>query len=153
MNVAGSMTLTGLLNPLLTAVKEADESVTSSTTIQDDDDLQLTLAANSYYKLEAHVIVFSASATPDFRFQYVAADGTWDGLQEFITETLDLKESTPELNINLTSAGATQVIRLTASVQTGGSGGLFKLRWAQTTSNATATTVKAGSFMRAEKLA
>jgi hypothetical protein len=140
------------LSPLLTAVKEADESVTSSTTLQDDDDLQVTLEADSFYKLEAFVFAFSASTTPDFKYLFVASDGSWSGLRFDLNGTQDIDDSFPALNLNL-SAGTAEILRITVSVQTGGSGGVFKLQWAQNISNGTATTVKAGSFMRAEKLA
>jgi hypothetical protein len=144
-----------LINPALIAVKEADESVTSSTTLQDDDALQLTLAANSFYKLEAHLTVFSASANPDFKYRFeFGAVGNWSGLKEDADQStgFDINQTTNAITKTL-SAGVATTIIVNIQMEIGGGAGPFKLRWAQNTSDGTATTVKAGSFMKAEKLA
>jgi hypothetical protein len=139
----------------LTAVKETDESVTSSTTLQDDDDLQLTLNANSFYKLEAHLTVFSASANPDFKYRFeFGSVGNWSGLKEDADQStgFDINQGTNAITKTL-SAGVSTTIRINIQMQIGAGTGVFKLGWAQNNSDGTATTVKAGSFMKAEKLA
>ena len=138
----------------LCAVKSADESVTSSTTLQDDDDLQITLAANSDYEIEYMVFVQSASATPDFKYQWTEPDGVYRGVATTtaVTSVSIFDESTAASTLSL-DANAIEFMKGTIVIETAGAGGTFKLEWAQDTSDATATTVKKGSWMKATKLA
>ncbi|MCZ6897642.1 MAG: hypothetical protein O7D95_02885 [Betaproteobacteria bacterium] len=160
-NPTGTTTLVGASGDEIYgqfAIKSSDESVTNSLTLQDDDDLQATLAANSIYQIEVMLSVVSASATPDFKFQFTEPDGTFL-LQGFHAESGDATltsfprdESSAVLAI-LLEAAAIEFIHMNILAKPAGTGGIFKLEWAQVTSDATATIVQAGSWMRTTKLA
>jgi len=144
-----------LINSGLSAVKSADESVTSSTTLQDDDDLQVTLAANGTYNIEFWIEIYSASATPDFKFQLIEPDGTFLGVRDFVwsagVSTAFIDESSAATSA-LMIAGEYAFVNVKVLAKTSGSGGVFKLQWAQNTSDGTATTVKSGSWVKADQL-
>lgn len=143
---------------VLSAIKGSDESVTSSTTLQDDDDLTITLAANGVYKFEAMIIAYSASTTPELKAIWQEADGGFDFLVSEWNSTFapsadssEAEDSAATLNYDLNGTN-NHLIYYRGIIQAGGSGGAFKYTWAQNVSNATATTLKAGSWMRATKV-
>lgn len=142
------------LESILKAVKTSDEDVTSSTALQDDDELLVTVEANGVYHFEAVIIAYSASATPDLKFQFIEPDGTFDvvvtsGLGGDLISYIDESSSASVVDI---TAATEKVKYFTGIVRAGGAGGTFKLQWAQNVSNATATTVKADSYMRLTKM-
>lgn len=55
-------------SPWTTVVKQADETVTNSTTMQDDDALTFALAANTTYLFRA-VIFFNTPAAADYKYR------------------------------------------------------------------------------------
>ena len=131
--------------------KAASESVTSSITLQDDDDLSFTTEASAVYAFESILIVSSASAIPDFQFQWVEADGTWDFRYSVGTATSAINEGTAAAAVSL--AAATGIpLHFVGSIVAGATGGVFKLQWAQNTSDATATVVELGSWLSYRKL-
>lgn len=136
----------------LTAVKTSDESVTSSTTLQDDDHLSVVLEPNRVYDFEAVIDYSSASATPDWKWLWSAADGTFNFSMTHVGNGASSHQNNNENTIALTRTLAANIIHSTTAkgtIRTGGSGGTFKLTWAQAVSNATAVTTLAGSYMRA----
>lgn len=142
----------------LIAIKTADESVSSSTTVQDDDHLFFTLAANSFYELKCWLRVYAATGTPHFRYAFVEADGEYDTyVRSFdqggtTTTASDAANESVVDDVLALNAATEKLMEITGWIRTGGSGGVFKLQWAQWTSDATATTVRAGSYMKVEKL-
>lgn len=136
----------------LFALKTADESVTSNTTVQADDHLSVSVEANRTYSVEGYLIVQSPSATPDFRASFSLTSGT------FHVTGLQTDEGEDGVIPGLYMTGANRVFALFANVETGipikgvvmvgGTAGSFTLMWAQNSSSASATTVRAGSWMR-----
>ncbi len=138
----------------LFAFKTSDESVTSSTTLQDDDDLTVTLAANTTYRIEMLVIVVTASGTPGLKMAMNEPDGTY-GISGTYSEGISgttLSMATGLTEITGIGSSYPVYISLDGVAQTGGTGGAFTFQWAQNTSNATAVYVKAGSWIKATKL-
>lgn len=136
---------------VLQAHKTSNETMTSDDTMQDDDELTITLAANSYYKFDA-TLVITSNATPDFQFEWVESDGTYDFHMEYVnsggTDQTDYIDETEGPKV--VSCGTSgEIIIFKGIIVTGGSGGTFKLQWAQNTSSGLSTTVYAGSYMRA----
>jgi hypothetical protein len=142
----------------LFAIKASDESVSSSTTLQDDNDLTLTLAANTTYSLSGFFVATSASSTPDIKFDFIEADGTYmiavlSGAVGASGTIDNMDGSSGAQTVPLIGGSNAGISVHGGTVWTGGSGGVFKLQWAQNTSDATATTMKAGSWIKATKLA
>lgn len=135
----------------------------STTTATADPHLSLPVAANSAYEIECGLFI-SANASADakigFTFPsgsnisfYTAAPGTtWnpgDG-EGIVTMSVNYDVTvspTGDNGVGGTSAAATLTCWVRGLLVTGSTAGTLFLRWAQATSNAAATEMKAGSFM------
>lgn len=136
--------------------KSADESVTSSTTLQDDDHMTFTAANGTYYVFE-FVIIFASpvgGTTPDLKIA-VGESGTTAGVWGALYEDGSGGGANPTVTGQVTNQTTTIVVatRTTKNVFTGfgthvGAGGSFKVRWAQNTSDGNATTLYTGSYLR-----
>lgn len=167
---AGMTVTAGLLTAMQPrfVVKSADESLTSSTALQDDNHLILPVDANATYELQA-MLFWAGNETGDIKFAFAfptgatvnwaitgpnAADagfstgGTRGGTQYFssLNQTLS-----PTGSIDIAGSTSPLHARPHGTVITGVTAGSLTLRWAQNTSNATATTVKAGSWLRLQR--
>lgn len=146
-------------------VKAADESVTSSTTHQDDNHLTYTIPQAGTYIADWHIGVTSAAdAAGDISVRFTFPAGTLHVHHYGLTTSLpsateaDLRApfgaeaSSPSTartfgaSTNSTSLLIRTVLQATAS-------GTLTLQWAQATSNANATTVEAGSNMTIQQKA
>lgn len=139
--------------------KTADESVTSSTALQDDDHLTLAVGANEEYVGTFEIFAgdlltttgckvaiqaptgstlrVSAAKLDNAAFVYQKQTTTSDGALDFTTAE---------------TVSTTALFRLSVWVLVGGNSGSIKLRWAQSTSSGTALTFKRGSFMTMTKV-
>lgn len=141
--------------------KAADESVTSSTTMQDDDELLVALDANSHYIFHA-LISYDASTTGDIKMQFTVpsgASGRRHSLhaQSTATSCSSSAQSTwgGPITTAITSIGGTGAVceaLIDGYVSTSGTSGNLRLQFAQDVSDATASIVKAGSFIQWRKL-
>jgi hypothetical protein len=136
-------------------IKSATEEVTSSTTLQDDDELTVTLVANTQYAFEYYVIPDSISATPGFKYKWVAPGTTAAEIMERdlhgVTFTLTsgwTQFANDEEQSHALTSNEPGVMVGHGHIDTDGTGGTFKLQWAQISSNGSATKVKKGSWMR-----
>lgn len=148
----------------LFARKTANESVTSSTAFQDDDHLTLTVEANVIYEMIAFIIYDGATAG-DLKTTWSAPAGatldwTPTGLLTSATVasgSLKMSHSTLPDNESVgtigTGVGNRTVMRPTGLLVVGGTAGSFTFRWAQLTSDVTATTVLANSYLRLKRVA
>lgn len=146
----------------LMVAKTADEAVASSTTPQNDDHLFLALETGSTYFLEFTLFADAGSGTPD-----LSVDFTYSGT----TSLFRMGMMGPEIasgDIGATLARFVSVAAFSSPVSLGLAAGVavlhfrgtivttaagtFRLRWAQGTSNATATNMRAGSTLKATKL-
>ena len=134
--------------------KTATESVTSSATLQDDDHLFFTAAANEKWEIEGYLDVDGSSG--HIKYAMVIPSGTMlvDFIQEqgigignmphYILRTSGTAtgQCTNDGTLNTTST------RFWGILNIGGTGGTVKLQWAQNASNGSATTVKINSFIK-----
>lgn len=141
-------------------IKTSTESVTSSTTVQDDNELSMTLNANTNYWLDGLIIIDGAAAG-DFKPQFVVPSGTirWlaDGPDSSAAATTDIvdrnwKAGSLTTIVGTVASGTSTVLPVSGIIRTGASGGTFKLQWAQGTSSATATRVFLDSFLRVTRM-
>lgn len=144
-------------HPTLYVRKTANESVTSSTTLQDDDHLLLSVAANATYLVEL-MLIYDGATTGDIKIVFTMPSGaTFDGLPGGVTtgaatQSASVKlahiQSTEEgLGAVGTGAGNRVVAHAIGVLQVGSTAGTFRLQWAQLASDVTATTVLANSWM------
>lgn len=153
--------------------KTVDESVTSSITLQDDDELVLPLLANTDYWFECFIL-YGASVTSDLRLLFTIPSGTvYDLVHNGIrsghvtTDPLPVQAGIDTVSraqftqassggvpggINATGNTNVAVCPVEGRVIVGNTAGSIRLQWAQNTSSATATIVKASSIMILQRL-
>ena len=148
-----------------TIVKLTSENVSASTTLQNDDELFVTLDPNSLFEISANLIVYSASSSlGDFKCAW-----TGSGDLEIVgyrhskgpsintTNILDTVINTACRDLgteNIFGVDNTRYssVQETFLMRSGDKGGVLQLRWAQNTSNAFATQVTAGSYLKITQL-
>lgn len=136
--------------------KTANESVTSSTSLQNDDHLVLALGANESWEFDAFVFCTSGSNTPDIKFAFTVPTGTTlNWVSEFqegstVSNNSLITASGTSVNNAITS-GSTDLIRIRGVVTTGANAGNLQFQWAQNSSNGTSTQVLANSYLKAGK--
>jgi len=138
--------------------KSADESLANSSALQDDDELFLKLPANTTYAIDGAIFVSSTSVIPDIKIAFtfpndsimdvgfMAADsGSFSSAQL-------LETSGASSNAIALTANTPQVIHIKGTIKMGSSSGNINFQWAQNTSNANATVVKEGSYLKAGEI-
>lgn len=137
------------------AYKSADESVTSSTTIQDDNGLFLPLGANEIWLFTA-VILYSGATAGDIRVAFSVPAGATLNWSAPGAPTVADAYAVATDNETFTNAygatGAKTVLLGVGRVANGGTPGNLQFRFAQQVSNATPTTVYAGSHVIAHRV-
>lgn len=133
-------------------VKGADESVTTSTTLQNDNHFEFELNPNTEYILTSGIFATSASGNPDIQIGFTIPDGATMDIgylaQGGSNRRAELLETPGSESSRIPIPGNnTTIIQAFGSIVTGATGGTLNFQWSQATSNATATTVKQGSFM------
>lgn len=141
-------------------LKTSTESVTSSTTLQNDDQLALPVSANSKYTIEG-LIIYDGASAGDFKVAFTTPSGatinwTAGGPQSGIGVT--------SYNANVaTSSGAALALACNGAGNSMGANpkgylsvsstsGNLQLQWAQQASSATATRVFLGSWLRLTRI-
>lgn len=136
--------------------KASDESVTSSITLQDDNELFMAVDANKAYEL-LMVATFVGATAGDMKWSLTgpagttlctastgiqtAGTGSGDDLTEAYNQALPITQTYGALPAQKTA------VYLHGLVIVAGTPGNILLQWAQGTSSATPTTVHAGSFI------
>lgn len=133
--------------------KSSNESVTSSTVLQNDDALKLTLSSNKTYVIDGVIFASSTSATPDIIIAFTGQTGTTIrvGYTNDVNEMV-LDSGAASSRINLPANTPTSIHIKGTVVTSSTSAGDFQLKWAQATSNAAPTTVMTGSYLRAQEI-
>lgn len=138
--------------------KTADEPVTSSAALQNDDELFVAVAANAEYKFTCWVEYIGA-AGGDIKWAWSFPTGTTMRYNCLHNEggTITLNNSHTIYAETDTGAAActTSVLvalHMTGRVSTGSSSGTLQFRWAQNTSNASATHVRNPSYIELQRL-
>lgn len=160
--VGGNLTVTGI-NGSVHARKTADTNVTNNATPTPDPHLFIPVVANAVYEIDGILFATSASQTPDINIQLdgpAASAGTWHTIAPPTSATTD----DSSVRTIATALGAARTYGLqTASqifgfplsgmIETAGNAGNLTVSWAQSTANATATTVKIYSWIRLTRVA
>ncbi|MFJ8900042.1 hypothetical protein [Streptomyces sp. NPDC102370] len=134
----------GLIGQSRAVVKTLDTSRTSTATPAADPHLFLTVAANATYIVEAVGVWTSGGG--GFRIDWTAPNGAT------MVWTDNDGAGSAALGDDLTFA-ATTGTTFQGALITGNTAGTLTLRWAQNTSNAAATVLKAGCYLRLERVA
>lgn len=148
-----------------TIYKTADEDRNSTTTLTDDDELTTTLQANSVYLVEFE-LHYATLNVAGFKTDWTTPAGS-SGLKSVLGPGSTQTEGTANnisgrfgvhgyatvVTYGNRDSSTNQLVARETSLITTTSSGTVAIRWAQNASNAGATRVAAGSFMRVRKLA
>lgn len=125
------------------AYKSADTSVSNNASVADDPHLAIAVEANTNYIVEVGYTWTNGGG--GFRFSFSGPSGavmTWNDNNGNGLSTITA-EATSTGSTGLTTFGLLRV---------GGTAGTLHARWGQSSSNASATTVKAGSYLMIRKV-
>jgi hypothetical protein len=163
---AGEVLTASKLNSLgLPATKTGDESVTSSAVLQNDDQLLIVLNSAGTYYVDVYLFVTSAAnAAGDLSVGFSFPTGTMHFGVHALDSTLASGSNGTMVTAGILSAtsgssslsvGASTSVTLVwvHGVFTATATGTLQFMWAQAASNASATTVRAGSHMTARQVA
>jgi hypothetical protein len=136
------------------AVKTADQSTSSDTTLSNDTHLQVALEANTYYEFEATLVYFS-SEVGDFKLDFSIPTGA-TGTYSFASSTGSIPATTMDggtttLTIDVKDTDD-HIQKLTGIVYTAGTAGNITMQWAQNTSDAGSTGLRKGSLIKLTKV-
>lgn len=138
--------------PDLSNRKSASESVTGSTALQNDDELQLVLEASKTYIVDGAIFASSTSAAPDIAIAFTGQSGSNIKIGYTTADDNGILQASGVASSRIALRANTPTAILLKGTITTGSGGDLQLRWAQATSNGNATIVGAGSYLRAEEI-
>lgn len=146
-------------------VKQADESVISSTTLQNDNELLVTLAANTTYRLDLALLATEATGTTaDIKLAWTMPSGcrldaaaigphvSWTGSGtvqevEFASWQAETSSPTSSKSFGTVNASINFGYHVRGIVANGSTAGTLQLQWAQVASVAENVTVRAGSSL------
>lgn len=145
------------------ARKTADQSVTSSTVLVNDNHLSFSVTASAVYATTL-VLLFTGNSSGDLKYTWsLPTGGTWGAAGPYVpgsataitTVQLDGNGAIPSgtaASIG-TVTGEGDAIVSTGLMVMSGTGGTAQFQWAQNTSNGTATTLKTNSFVMVHRVA
>ena len=130
------------------ALKTVNETVSSNTTLQNDDALLWAVAANATYALDLRLL-YNSGATGDLKVQFTApasATMSWGGIWANTSGALTNPSNNNLASVQSMGGGGDFSATIHGTLTTVGTAGTLQLQWAQNTSDATNTTVYAGSW-------
>lgn len=140
------------------AFKTSTTSRTSTTTLTDDPDLSVTVVEPGYYMVEVCFIWGNVTTTTQ-GFRFVVIGGTGHGIAHYRTAAVPSSSaefgtlsSTTSIHTNIPSAGTNTPMVGMGFRDITSANTTFKIQWAQGVSNANATELRAGSFIRLTRL-
>jgi hypothetical protein len=131
--------------------KSSDQTVTSSTTLVNDSQLKFAVAASETYIFQAWLYTYAADATPDIKTTFTGPSGS----TVFWSSSQVIYLANGSTTLTVVAPGGTvgdffvdsnlRAIQLYGTILNGATAGDVQLQWAQNTSSANGTSVKAGS--------
>ncbi|MDB5707864.1 MAG: hypothetical protein JWN66_4980 [Sphingomonas bacterium] len=139
--------------------KTQDATITSDATLNVDTDLSVPIAANALVRITGK-IYFTTTAAADFKWRHTGpASPTKVRVQHatiaagdtaYSNIAIDTAFSTADIAV--TGAAGTGWVEIDAVIANGVNAGNFGISWSQNTSDASNTTVEAGSYLEATPL-
>lgn len=160
-NQLGATDVNTKIAQTLLVSKPSDESVTSSETQQNDDHLKFPVESFTNYLVKGFIITNGADVSGGIEFGfYGPSNVTFDWCSDAFGDNADFAGPVSRTRQGITNLpqsetnGTTNdlVLPILGVLQVGDTGGTFGFRWAQGTSNATRTIVKALSCLVVQKL-
>ncbi len=147
------------VGPTITkVVKSADETIDTSTTFQNDDELLWAMGTNESWIFMLGLFN-TGNTTADFKYLMVGPTSftTTYGMRAALEETGSVQhqvalDETDSGGQGIVAAGTVRHFLITGVMATAGTAGNGQLQWAQLVSNASDTTLKAGSYLIAHRV-
>lgn len=152
---------TFLQNPLVVIFKSADESRNTTTTLADDATLVFPMAANLRYRFTARIWLDTVAAA-DFKYRHTgpASPASVRIVRQDIApsatawENIAVDEAYSSADVVILTAGTTGgYVEFKGVILNGSNAGNFAFKWAQNSSDAGNTTVRAGSYIEYQIIA
>lgn len=135
-------------------VKEANESLINSTTLQDDDELLFAVAANEVWQFEG-VLQVDASSSPDIKLTFTGPSGSvgsYGCIAQDTSNNIVVGSTTLGNTTGIATAAQNKIVRYWGAIHNGANAGNLTLQWAQNTLDAGAQIhVRAGSYIKYQK--
>jgi hypothetical protein len=144
----------------IVAAKTADTGRNTTTTMTNDPDLVVPVAAGAVYNIDGALFYTGNAAAADLKFTFALPAGA-GGYGFFCHQNVSgnftgsfANQWTDTTSANTTGTGIANlmVVFVKGYLTTAGTAGNFTLQWAQNTSNGTNTTMKANSFLSAQRI-
>lgn len=154
-NTSGAISAQDLRDMLVSVyptvrVKDADETVNNSNTLQDDDDLTFPIGANEMWAVDV-VLRYSTGDTPRAKYAFSVPSGA-TGTHAGISQSTDMDtKSSPTIAVALRAGGVLAIIK--AIIINGSTAGDVTLQWAQAVADESDTKVLKGSYLIGRRLA
>lgn len=138
----------------------ATQSVPSSTTLQDDDYMFLSVSANAEYHVEC-LVNYGGPPAADLKLLFATPAGaTFVGMGQTLVGAATGQSDNQNLpyggnasEVWGTTGAGQQFGTVTGILVVGGTAGTFKIQWAQNTSNVTPTQVFGNSYLLLRRVA
>lgn len=135
----------------ITKVKTSRETVTSSTTLQDDNDFSFSVKANTTYSITG-VLFLSSPNSGGLKWLFTVPSGASGRINidcgQATFDCLDIDITTGEATSSGTAIATQNASgKLSGFVTTSSTEGTLQFQWAQNTSNVTGTYLERGSTM------
>src|SRR3990167_770547 len=146
---------TATVKAIIDKRKASDETVSSSTTLQDDADFSFAIAANETWAVTLYLYV-TQSSTGGWKSDFTVPAGAtgWHGILIYAagaSEGVDFQPDVTVAVVNTVSATDNLVI-IEAVIVNGANAGTVQLRWAQNAAAGDTVVKGASSFMERQKL-
>ncbi|HEY6020341.1 MAG TPA: hypothetical protein VIY48_10670, partial [Candidatus Paceibacterota bacterium] len=161
LTVTGNLSVTGI-GRTVRARRTSDDGRTNNT-IAADTQIVIPVVANAVYEIDGILFFTSASVTPDVAIQFdgpASSNGLWQSVAPPTSATTDDSTvrtvATPfatSRTYGLQTASQIFGFPVSGMLETAGTAGNFTLSWAQSTTNATPTTIKTYSWIRLSRVA
>lgn len=154
--VDGALTVSGV-GGIQTAIKSADTSVTSNTTLGVDPHLSLPVVANATYHLEAWFVYTGdlPGAAADLKADWTIPSAAtmrwarWGYPANAVNQIDSVETDNTTIRALGTYGGSTNIsAKPVGRIVTGANAGTLQLRWAQNGSSSLPTIMRAGSWIR-----
>lgn len=155
---AGDLPTAGELNDGVPRIvyKSVDETIISNSTMQNDDELLLTVAASTKYEFELYM-AYNSGTTPDLKIGWTLPTGAtnlWH-VDYFDTAAAAQKgqsSTVPTTGFAVGGFGSDLYAVFAGTLNISTTAGTMQVQWAQNTLTASNSTVRAGSFLRLQKI-
>lgn len=150
LNFYNGTTTKDLLGDVLTIIKSSDETVTNSTTLQDDDELTFATGANQTWIVD-YVVQGSVDAAPDIQLAVTAPSGSTCRVNMADNQSFTNTQDNIGCGVAMIASGngTSDLYYIKGVITTGGTAGNITLQWTQNSTSPNAVTILTGSYMTA----